>query len=466
MDNRTGRRNREPARYVSEVGTDTVPVNLVEIQSVGGRSQRSPLPLFLVSLAVVAIIAFALGGSMATPAPLPTASAAPVAVSSPSSMAPVPSPSGSPRPSATPRVTPLVTPSPTPAPWAWTGEAVPGNPLKPTGIWTIDGQVFVPEISWEPANGGAAAVVARKTPRGDWDLSPMGPAVTWTSTGTKVNGRIWLVARVAGVSQDDFTWELVSSDDGATWESLGPIKGLDQLDGFTSLTRIGGLWVGSALYVTGPCCTGGEYGLHLVWSADGVHWTPADLPKLDAAISFVDVASYGDSLVVIATLGSEIRPAPTVLRSRDGKTWRFVDGHGFQKGDEVYGLSCSDAACAVITARPFCDCLENGPTAHMLTGTSAWNAYDLDLPDSTLQDDSLRSLMAIDRGFIAVAGSSGQAVVSLDGSSWSVFDVIPLARSQPIAGLARLGESILAVTISMDDSPSVLWTGDLTALGF
>ena len=85
MDNRRGPGSSDPSRYVPELGTDTVPVKLVELQSVGTRRQRGTLPFFLVGIAVVAVVAFALGGSL---------SKAPVASANPTSAAVLPSISG------------------------------------------------------------------------------------------------------------------------------------------------------------------------------------------------------------------------------------------------------------------------------------------------------------------------------------------------------------------------------------
>ena len=81
MDNRRGPGSSDPSRYVPELGTDTVPVKLVELQSVGTRRQRGTLPFFLGGIAVVAVVAFALGGSL---------SKAPVASANPTSAAVLP----------------------------------------------------------------------------------------------------------------------------------------------------------------------------------------------------------------------------------------------------------------------------------------------------------------------------------------------------------------------------------------
>ena len=99
------------------------------------------------------------------------------------------------------------------------------------------------------------------------------------------------------------------------------------------------------------------------------------------------------------------------------------------------------------------------------TGGDRWRSADMEIPRSSVEGDGLRALSAFDRGFVAVAGSSGNATVSRNGASWTTYDVMPISTAEPVIGLAAIGDRLFSVADSFDDAPSGFWTGSLSALG-
>lgn len=464
MDNRAGRRDSRPERYVSEVGTDTVPVKLVELQSVGSR-KRSSMPLFLVSLVVVGLVAFALGGSMATPPPQPSASTAPVAIASPSTAAASPIASASRAPSRSPRPTIDVTPPPTPAPWAWSRDDLPGNSLYPLGIWQVGSRLLVQLVNWNGPEAGVPLLFGSWTEQEGWQLNVPGSAVVWLAGGTVVDGRLWFLAGVGGVSQNDMTYQLVSTVDGNDWEALGKVKGLDRIDGLAFLRRFNGLWVAGMYHSEGRCCDGGGQAIDIFSSTDGVHWTKAALPELGGTIAELRAATFRGALVVEASVGSFSGFSGALLRSTDGTTWRRIDIPNSSSEDAPTGFACNADRCVVSTARLFCSCPDVTATAFTWAGGDRWSTSDMRVEDSSVDDDSIRSLTAFDGGFIAVAGASGDAIVSSDGEAWTAMRVMPLGVSEAINGIVIRDDAIYAIGETFDSSPAGFWTGSLSALG-
>lgn len=453
MDNRTGRRNREQARDVPELGTDTVPVNLVELQRVGGRN-RSPMPLFLVGIAIAAIVAFAAGASLARPRPEASPSPAPVALASDGAATAITQPASlgpSPGPSSTPRVTPRLTPAPTRAPWAWTRTDIPTDGLMPQRIWTLDDRVVVLLNGFKEGVHRDLWQIALFSD-GDWSTETISPAITWLFGGTVVDGRVWFLASVAGaVEGNDVTWQLVSTD-GQAWEALPPVRGLDELNGFDFLARIDGRWVAAARQ-HGICCDGGGQTLELVWSRDGVEWNVADVPTLPAEVSDFRAAVRGGEMVVVSDV-ADLAHRWAVLTSTSGRTWQQVKTP-LTRFDEMTALACNASICVITTSRD---------TAVVLDGANGAASYDIPIPRSSVSDVGLRPLIATSSGFIAMSGDSGNALVSRDGAEWFDFEVMPLGLSRPVIDMAVEGDTILAIDDSFGAGAYSLWRGSLPEL--
>lgn len=460
MDNRTGRRNPEPARYVSEVGPDTVPVNLVELQSLGGGGRRQNLgPAFLVALAAVATVSFALGSSMATTPPAtPTAPAA--ALASPTVVPTTSVPTAA--PTASPRRTVGPTSTPAPAAFAWTRSQLPTDGREPYGLWDVAGRVLVTLGGFDIGVQRQVWEVARYSEVDGWDLATVSPAITWLYGGSVVDDRLWFLASVAGVAEEDVTWEMVSTIDGQAWASLGPAEGLEELNGIEFLARVGDTWVIGARRF-GICCDAGGQQLDLLWSRDGVHWAAGQLPALPGEVGGFRAALRGTSMVVVATFDTS-PDAPAVLTSTDGRTWRRADVPALAVGDVPTGFACDSRRCVITTAQ-FCICPPSLPKAIVWSKGEGWDGHEIPVPDSAAADDGLHAITATGAGFIAVAGDSGQAAVSANGIDWRILQVMPLALAKPVVAILIRGDTIFAVTESSNAGPNDVWQGSVAALG-
>jgi hypothetical protein len=462
VDTRSDPRSRRPERYVSEVGTDTVPVNLVELQSLGGGGIRKNLgPAFLVALAAVATVAFALGSSMATP-PAATPTAPGAAIASPTPITATSDPTANPTASPGRTVGPTPPPTAPPAAFAWTRGQLPTDGLEPYGVWGVAGQVLVTLGGFDMGVQRQVWEVARYSEGDGWGLAPVSPAVTWLYGGIVVDDRLWFLASVAGVADEDVTWELVSTVDGQAWASLGPTEGFEGLDGIDFLSRVGDTWVVGARRF-GVCCDAGGQQRDLLWSRDGVQWTPGQLPALPGEIGSFRAALRGTSMVVVANFDTS-PDAPAVLTSTDGRTWRRADVPAFALGDVPTGLACDSRRCVITTAQ-FCKCPPSLPKAIVWSKGEGWDGHEIPVPDSAAADDGLRAITATGAGFIAIAGDSGQAAVSANGIDWRILEVMPLALAKPVVAILIRGDTIFAVTESSNAGPNDVWQGSVAALG-
>ena len=197
---------------------------LVSLQPVEGPRQRHGL-VALAAIGIVAVLGLALGVAVARPSS-PSATQAALAFGSTAS-APGGSTAG---PTATAsRAASPVTPRPTSqSPWAWTRETlIPDVPaLYATSIWPLGERFLVLAEQNLPSGANRGYVAALLDPGEVWRAAETPGAFEYLTGGTVIDGRLWMVALVGGVSEDDQTWQLVSTEDGQAWDSLGPAVSL------------------------------------------------------------------------------------------------------------------------------------------------------------------------------------------------------------------------------------------------
>jgi hypothetical protein len=455
-------------RYVSEVGSDTVPARLVDLQAVGGSSKRR-MPIAVVGAVIVGIVAFALGASLSSP-PEPSPTAAVIADLSPD---PVPAATrlavattaATVLPTASPTPTPRPTIVPSAAPGAWTRSEplvfdIPFS-LDPIGVWAVDGRFIVVVSLIDEFGTRQGWAVAREMDSG-WELERAPASISELYGGTVIDGRLWFVARVEGVRPGDAHWELVSTKDGGTWGSRGPSVGIGLGDGIQLVTRVRETWI---LATWGYFPTGeGAVDSALWWSDDGAHWTKAQVPEAASGFLEYRAAVRADDAVVVGTSANLPRRPPVILTSDGGRTWRTSDDSGILAVNQPTGLACDDLRCVITTEQP-CDCTPlNMPTA-WAWGGKRWSGSAIPVPETPVGDAALRNLTSTGAGFIAMAGQSGNAVVSRDGKEWLAVNVMPLALSEAPIGLAVNGDDILAVTRSVDGGRVGVWRGSLSLMG-
>ncbi len=457
MDNRRAPGSSDPSRYVSEVGTDTVPVSLVEIQSVVGRKRR-PMPVFLVSLAAVAIVAFALGASFAaSPSPSPTAAA----LSSPIATASARLATASPRPRYTMQLPTAVPITPTPTnPFAWTWnrtEFLPGEPFVVTGMWGAGQRIVA--LGWRPGESDrsvwTSAILEPEDPE-SWQLRPVPQAISELHGVSVIDDRLWALAQVEGVGADP-TWQLVSTQDGLQWSSSGPIRSMRHPELATFIARTKSAWV---VGTNGDTGIGGADG-HLWRSTDGIAWREAALPPLPGPADVVGAATLGDKVLV---LGRSIVQFPDVtwfvLLSSDGATWRRSD-FTLSEDDGPTSLACLEELCLTI-ANPYADA--PGPP-EVLTSYDGlhWTSAALDLGIGG-EGDAISHLIRTDVGFIGSVAGTGQVIRSFDGKDWDLIPVMPPDRAEYLNELATGGNTVVGYVEGDSDVPSGVWTGVLAAL--
>ena len=467
QDKRFARDPRDRAPR-AEVGTDTVPVNLVELQSVARKKRGGGGSMVVLAVALVALGVFAgmvLTGRPFEPEPSPTP---PVAVASPSLAATAPV-------VVLPTASPVRTtrPSPTPAPpgepWEWVRTDLPGDGLRAAGIWAVDGAFMVLGEQVTAFGSRTGWVLARLEPGQVWRLQGAPPAIDGFYGGTVIDDRLWFLARVVGVTPDDVSWQLVSTSDSHEWESLGESQGLESVGDPEFLARIGDTWVTAAMeFGEGPCCTGGDPATRIFWSGDGVSWAGAELPELPGEIMFGSTRAgvVGDTMIVAGLMASGQDQVPFVLRSSNGRTWRLANVPFATPNPRlITGLACDGLVCVITTARPLCNCEpKDDARAYVSPDGREWRSNSLPIPDSAVPDDGLRNLISTGAGFLAVAGESGNALLSRNGEEWGAVAVMPLALSRHLVGIAVSGDIVLGVAETFNDRPNGIWEGSLTLM--
>jgi hypothetical protein len=456
MDNRRASDARE-TRPKPELGTETVPVELVELQPVG-LSGRGLRPNAFLAIALIGIVAFAaIVGKTLIPAPSPTTPV--IALASPSPAASAGTPTIGPttfKPTAAPP-----TPRPTSPPaWQWKrSDFLPELNPSVEGVWGVNGRILALISRYDPDVDRASWSIARLTEPNEWELLAAPSAIDQFFAGTVVDDRLWFFARVGGITAADTTWRLVSTADGETWESLGNADGLPPFDGASILARTGDSWV----IVTSRDGGEGASNAAISWSADGRHWTPADVPELRANVGYRQAASMGDTAVLLGFEFDDPEFADSfVLRSTDGRTWQR-SGLDPPSSGSPRELACNGRLC-IITLEPPSD-LSTGQTLMESADGDHWVEVVVEVPYNG-PDSVIGRLETTPTGFIALSGSPAKALLSTDGISWRAVEVLPPDARDYISELALAGDRIVGlVPWQSSDEPNRIWVGSLAAMG-
>jgi hypothetical protein len=410
------------------------------------------MPLFLVGVTIVGIIAFALGGSLGKgPTPSPTVVDAAAA-------SPTTGPSLAITPSLRPRYTmnlPTTPPTPTPAPtfpWTWARSEF-GGELGSLfrGVWGVDDRVLLLRGIPNDFDDSFDWQVSSLDEVGAWQSFPAPTAIHELSGGTVIDGRLWFVAKVGGVTEDDASWQLVSVSRGLDWDSLGPAEGLGPVGFASFIGRVGGTWVTNVWGYEGS-------GSRLLWSGGGRNWHFATLPEFTGDLELWDAASLGNRMLI---LGREVRSPEDVetfvLTSTDGRTWARTS-FGIPNGHWVLELACSSATCVA----PVLPQEEDGTRRKVLVSTDGldWSGVTIDLPMLD-PGETIQTVRPTGRSFLAMAGNSGFALESPDGRDWTAVPVMPADRIEWMTDLAVAGDLVVGYAESQDSSPAMIWLGSL-----
>jgi hypothetical protein len=451
MDNRRTPVSSDPPRYVSEVGTDTVPVSLVELTSV--NRPKSGRGSYAAGALLVGFVGFILGvavASPATPSPSPAPFARATASNGESADPSVAAPTS---PAATPRPTPRPT---SPPPWAWTrSDLLPDQPISLLSMWGVGDDILALAQAQTVGNEPAWAI-ARLEPGWDWVLATPPRVIDGVSAGLVSDERLWLFARVGGLTPDDAAWHLVSTRDGERYEALDAASGLGQIDGVTLLAKAGRTWLVQTFAYNGDAGEGAVV-IRFLRSTNGVQWEDVVIPDLETDLWDVRAASLGDRLVLSATVGDPSNPVHEILTSVDGRTWRRAIEP--ETLDTASDLACNDQTC-VLTGFEFS--APSVPVAWVSSDGTHWTESQTKTDTTSVP---LERLIVTDEGFLAVSGRPTSAWTSgPDGQAWERREVIAGDDDLQIIGLAAAGDTVIATTERLGTEPYGVWRGSLSLL--
>ena len=435
-----------------EPETETIPVELVELETVGQRpGGRTPRVVAAVALVVgAALAAVLLLSRPSSVTPQPTWSA-PVATALPSAVAVIPT--VLPTPSARP------TPIPTaPPPWQWTSEGF-GSDLQQTpgddGAWGVGDRVLVstylPNTELDSLGLAMTRVTADET-----RAFVVPPAIERLTGGTAIGNGVSFLARVSGVAPARTRLQLVSTADGETWHSFGDAQGLDAAGGASFVGRLGGTWVVGAWRATDGGA-GAPTPADLMWSGDGARWQAATVPTLPGTVYFDRAGMLGKTMVVLAYGWVDFDHITTaILLSDDGKTWRKVP-MPLPVGTSIHDLVCGERGCVLMADE---DDAEGSSTRSLWLSTDGTSWTDVDIGLSAVEAAQIDNVVATSTGFMATASLASAVLLSNDGRSWWQVKVLPPAR----AGSFRYLVSAQDLVVGIDDVLGLIWRGSLASM--
>lgn len=409
---------REP-----ELGTDTVPVELVDLQTVGSPKQRQK-PVVLLVVAAAAVLAFAAVMLLVRP-PLPAPTVRPT-----DAAAFVTSPPSIPVSSISPTLAP--TPAPTKPPWTWQASPLQGFPGESVrDLWGLPGSgQFVAALRRAGVEDGAVHPLLASLDGATWARVTI-PSVDWAiQAGTVVDDDLYLVGQVGGTG----AIEVWATNDARTWEHMA---WLDQMladaDRVVGLARTTFGWVAVAERNTND-------GLRraVLFSADEQTWTTIDVPGVEldnAGVIATDGNANGWALVYAEE--SEDGVAYGVFGSTDGQAWWNVTlpvANGF-----TTDIAAGRAGFVVVGR----DELDAGapPTAWLSDLASDWRATPVSEGRGPAAGAPNR-VIETDAGPLAVSDAHGLAWLYVN-DRWREFPVAPRLAG-PFVAVAAIGDRIVA----------------------
>ena len=441
-------------RYADRVPTEVDATRLVRAlvsvstsSSIPRRAATGRGPRF--ALAVVVLIALTLtgvvlfGGRLLGPVP-------PVVISPSPSTAPVtPSPTGT---TASP--TPLPSPPPA-AVLRWTEQDIGTQPAI-TSIWRV-GEWFIavgPDSSFADDDKHVDAQFVRSRDGLTWESVPAPARGMEVETGTVEGGVLWIVGRRG--SSTDPTRGIWTTRDGATWQRVADVTGLDfgpgrvdelsharngwlalarkwidaeTQDGFMLRSSNAVRWVRQPYPdATGPYDVAGlvsdgsqwlmatqgydqgkPASLEALMSDDGVTWTSHVVEVMPQPGS-ADAVTFGPSgFVIVGQILDGEYPHPRAWASRDGVTWTSATMVGLPDLGGETGLRSVVAFDGGYLASGYR--LDTGPSYWTSADGSSWHQVD---DGSGSEEASVRALAASDGRYVA-GGETGSG----EGFIWT-----------------------------------------------
>jgi hypothetical protein len=454
MDNRryarpTSRDSRriDDAIDVEPPGTE---VEIVELSAPAPRRPPSPNTIWA-AIVVVGLIGFAAGFAWPRDSSGdPAASGIPVAGASQPVTGQTPGASEG-TPTGPPSARPSPRPTRTPGPAEWRPyDLNMSTDTEILDVVSFDGQFVMPVRTYDSDGQQAYSLLESMTGQA-WTPTPVPAAIRELQAGAVIDGRLWFIARVEGVSQA--TFELISTDARGDWQSLGPTEGLGiESGGAVLLARVADRWIVSTYqYDT----DGGLERQDVRTSSDGVTWSNADVPK-DPEEGMHGSFSIDGTLGLLGVTNDDTDPSSFVLTTRDGKQWTRADLEPETNG-HIYDVRCTEVVCLGLGTRE-----EVG--AYLPTIATSSNGTDW-VPVESDDLPELSTVTVVPGGFLGLDGRSRTAWVSSDGIDWQGVVVIPDdTGAHYVFRLAANQEFVAAIGARDGGSSLVSWAGTLDAL--
>ena len=214
----------------AEVDPGTRLVRLSDLQPVGSRGS-GPSPVVIVTMVAIVVLAFVMGAGFKNMNAEPSPTRAPAAVATATQPATA-------RPTATPRPTPLrtvvpVTPTPTDAhPWTWARMDFQVNlgALPEQNMWAVGDHVLLLGQTYDNFDRTTFEIASINSGFG-WDAYAVPSAIADIDGETVIDDHLWFMGLVPGIAAENDSWQLVGTQTGASWESLGPTDAFDHVAG-------------------------------------------------------------------------------------------------------------------------------------------------------------------------------------------------------------------------------------------
>ncbi len=221
------------------------------------------------------------------------------------------------------------------------------------------------------------------------------------------------------------------SPDGSTWTAGGLVGG--SLVGMWDAAWTGTLYVAVGRDGNSEPDTG-----RLSTSPDGVTWTMATVPSIDA--SQAQSVAAGKQ-VVVAVGHSQLADGTwraASWASADGQTWKASDSQASLRGGDMLAVVAGGPGFVAVGTGA------DGAAAWTSTDGLTWTAV-ADGPD--LKGATMDAVTTTSNGFEAAGYDSDGARIwsSTDGSTWSRDAVLPNAAKTEATAVASIGQTVVVV---------------------
>jgi hypothetical protein len=221
------------------------------------------------------------------------------------------------------------------------------------------------------------------------------------------------------------------SADGTTWTPGGQVSGNLQRAWNTA-------WASSQFVAVGSDGNSEPDTGRITTSPDGMTWTMADVPSIDAS-QIQSVAAGKQTVVAVGhSQLSDGTWRAASWASTDGQTWKASDSQAsLQGGDMLAVVAGGPGFVAVGTGA-------DGAAAWTSTDGLTWTAV-ADGPD--LKGATMDAVATTSNGLVAAGYDSDGALVwsSTDGSTWSQDGVLPNAAKTQATAVASIGSTVVVV---------------------